>query len=62
METVKAYIVKHDNGCAGQFGYTEYSEHELNDRYKGSLDALVAEYEEKGIMVYGIDILNQIRE
>lgn len=53
---VKRYIVKHNNGRAGQFGYSEYSEYELNDHYKGSLDALLAEYEEKNIMVYGIDI------
>ena len=53
---VKRYIVEHNNGRAGQFGYTEYSESELNDYYKGSLDALLAAYEKENIMVYGIDI------
>lgn len=59
---VKWYIVKHDNGRAGQFGYSEYSEYELDKKYKGSLDALVADYENSGIMVYGIDIMNQVHD
>ena len=51
------YIVFHNNGKGAQYGYTEYSQLELDELYDGSIEKLIACYEEKNILVYKIEIL-----
>lgn len=50
-------IVWHDNGVAGQCGYTEYTEEEVATH--GGIDALVHEYAESGALVYSVDFIGE---
>lgn len=50
-------IVWHDNGVAGQRGYTEYTEEEVATH--GGIDALVHEYAESGALVYSVDFIGE---
>lgn len=49
------YIIFHNNGNGVQFGYTEYSQLELDDLYGGSIEKLATCYEEKDILIYKIE-------
>lgn len=48
-------IIWHDNGVAGQRGYTEYTNEEVAAR--GGIDSIVSEYAENGILVYSVDFI-----
>lgn len=49
------YIIFHNNGKGAQYGYTEYSQLELDELYDGSIEKLAAHYEEKNILIYKIE-------
>lgn len=49
------YIISHNNGKGAQYGYTEYSQLELDELYDGSIEKLAAHYEEKNILIYKIE-------
>lgn len=46
------YVIFHDNGTAGQSGYSEYTAEEMNAL--GGLDALKASYAASGITIESI--------
>jgi len=49
------YIIFHDNGNGAQYGFTEYSQLELDELYGGSIEKLIDCYKEKGILIYKIE-------
>lgn len=48
-------IVWHDNGVAGQRGYTEYTNEEVSAM--GGIESIISEYAEKGMLVYSVDFI-----
>lgn len=48
-------IVWHDNGVAGQRGYTEYTNEEVAAR--GGIESIISEYAEKNMLVYSVDFI-----
>lgn len=50
-------IIWHDNGVAGQRGYTEYTTEEISAH--GGIGALVHEYAESGALVYSVDFIRE---
>lgn len=53
------YIIFHNNGNGLQYGFTEYSQLELDVLYDGSIDKLIACYEEKNILIYKIERMKE---
>lgn len=53
-------IVWHDNGVAGQRGYTEYTNDEV--AVIGGIQSIVNEYAENGILVYSVDFIGGEKE
>lgn len=47
------FIIWHDNGVRGQFGYSEAD---------GDLDSILKSYEEVGITVYKVEILPETQQ
>lgn len=48
-------IIWHDNGIAGQRGFTEYTNGEVATR--GGIDSIIREYAEKDMLVYSVDFI-----
>lgn len=48
-------IIWHDNGVAGQRGYTEYTNDEV--AVIGGIQSIVNGYAENGILVYSVDFI-----
>ena len=48
-------IVWHDNGVAGQRGYTEYTNEEV--AAMGGIESIVNEYTVNGVLVYSVDFI-----
>ena len=47
--------VWHDNGVAGQRGYTEYTNEEV--AAMGGIESIVNEYTVNGVLVYSVDFI-----
>ena len=52
------YVIFHDNGTAGQNGYSVYTAEEMNDL--GGLDALKASYAADGITIKSVQRVGDI--
>lgn len=56
LNTDWRFIIFHDNGN-GTYGFTEYSQLELDVLYGGSIEKLAACYEEQNILIYEIGLI-----
>lgn len=48
-------IIWHDNGVAGQRGFTEYTKDEVDAH--GGIEGILNEYAESGALVYSVDFI-----
>lgn len=48
-------IVWHDNGVAGQRGFTEYTNEEV--AAMGGIEYIISKYAENGVLVYSVDFI-----
>lgn len=48
-------IIWHDNGVAGQRGFTEYTGEEVAAH--GGIESIISEYSENDMLVYSVDFI-----
>ena len=48
-------IIWHDNGIAGQRGFTDYTNEEV--AAMGGIESIISEYAKKDMLVYSVDFI-----